>query len=102
MSKIAIAAEESTIAAHLNRVVEEYPGVAFGSYPYFNHPDGGVDGFLTIVTIESVSEGTAQSAVEAVLKGVDDDLVLTVEHGNNNSGGGGSGGSGGDGDGDKE
>merc|ERR1712196_694934 len=73
MSKVALALEESTMAEHLNSVVAKFPGVAFGSYPYFNHPDAE---FLTIVTVESTDTEVTKSALQEVVDGMPQEAVL--------------------------
>ena len=61
------------------QVVARYPGVAFGSYPYFNHPDAD---FLTIITVESPDAEVAKSALQAVVDGITPQgAVLRITHG---------------------
>lgn len=108
-AKVALAVEESTFASKLNSIVNRFPTVAFGSYPYFNtnSNDGGGNGkgggegkgvfkegereFITIITVESVaSAADVDGALAAVLEGVqdqygEDDTVLRVTRRSNST-----------------
>ena len=45
--KIVLSVDETKIVSILNRAVEEFPEVAFGSYPFVSHPE-----FKTVLTLE--------------------------------------------------
>ena len=61
--------EESLFAAPLTSVVAAFPAIAFGSYPYFNHPEQTTE-HLTVVTLDAPSAAEANAAVEALLAAV--------------------------------
>jgi FAD synthetase len=45
--RVVLGVDETSIVPALNSVVENYPNVTFGSYPFVSHPD-----FKTVITVE--------------------------------------------------
>lgn len=54
--------DEGTLAAFLDAVVSEFPGVAVGSYPRFGEPD-----YRVVVTLESKDPSLAERARDALV-----------------------------------
>ena len=66
--------QESTLAGSLNQVVDEFPGVDFGSYPKIGHPE-----YRVKVTIESKDEEKARGAFERLLSLLTQEGVVRTE-----------------------
>jgi hypothetical protein len=45
--KVVLQVDENTIVSALNQIVEAYPNVSFGSYPFVSHPE-----YKTVITVE--------------------------------------------------
>ncbi len=74
LRRLFLDARESDIAEILNTVVSESRDVSFGSYPILGNPE-----YKIIVTAESKSEDTLNSAVEKLLSRISGDIVVRVE-----------------------
>ena len=67
-------AEEGAIAAHLDAVVAEFPGVDVGSYPRFEATD-----YRVIVTLESRDAAAADAACTFLVSRLPPAMVVRVE-----------------------
>lgn len=74
LRKIFVNAEESDITSLLNSVVSENPGVSFGSYPVVGNAE-----YKVVVTAECKSDDLLAKAVEALLKGLPDEVIVRIE-----------------------
>ena len=69
MPQVSLSLEESLFAAALNGVVAAHPRAAFGSYPYFNHPEQTTE-HLTVITLDAPTEAEAAAALAALIAAV--------------------------------
>jgi molybdenum cofactor synthesis domain-containing protein len=67
-------AEEGAIAAHLDAIVAEHPGVDVGSYPRFDTNE-----YRVIVTLESRDPDAARAACERLVASLPPGVVVKVE-----------------------
>jgi len=74
LKRIFLNAEESDIAAALNKIVAGHSDVVFGSYPILNNPD-----YKIIITAESKSEVAMLTAVSAFMSTMPKDIVFNIE-----------------------
>ncbi|MBI5639342.1 MAG: competence/damage-inducible protein A [Nitrospirae bacterium] len=73
LKRLFVNAEEAEIAAVLNRVVEAYPEVTFGSYPILGNPE-----YKIILTAESRSMDAVTKAVKELISRIPTHLVVRV------------------------
>ncbi|CAN0128207.1 unnamed protein product [Heterosigma akashiwo] len=71
--KIVLRCEETSIVDTLNNAVKQYPGVAFGSYPFYGRPD-----FSTVLTLEGSDLDELDAATNLLLSGIPKDDVVKV------------------------
>lgn len=64
---------ETTIAAHLDAVQRDHPGVAIGSYPRFDAAP-----YRVKVTVDSRDDGDARAAMVAVRRGIPPEAVVEL------------------------
>jgi molybdenum cofactor synthesis domain-containing protein len=67
-------AEEGLLAAHLDAVVAEFPGVAVGSYPRFDRTD-----YRVLITLESKDEPQVAAAAALLLGRLPAGVVVRTE-----------------------
>jgi len=75
--KLVMAAEESTLVAPLNRAVKRFPGVTFGSYPFYDRTDARKEP-RTVFTIEGADAGNVDTALTSLLAEIDPAIVVKV------------------------
>jgi FAD synthetase len=73
---IVLGIEERTLVTHLDRLVEKFPHVKIGSYPYEDHLD-----VKTIIRIEGKNAQLVDDAVAGLLEELPTNAVLRVEKG---------------------
>jgi len=64
---------EGTLAAHLNRLLEDFPALMLGSYPEFSNPE-----YRVKVTLESRDGSYLDAALERLLAGLPIDAIVKV------------------------
>lgn len=74
LKRLFLDADESDIAADLNRIVAENGDVSFGSYPILDNPE-----YKIIVTAECRSEDSLSKAVRQLLDSLPGRIVVKVE-----------------------
>jgi len=74
LKRLYLNCHESNIAEILNRVVEKYKDVTFGSYPVLGKPD-----FKVIITAETKSEELLNSALNELIDRLPGDSLVRVE-----------------------
>lgn len=74
LKRLYLNCHESNIAEILNRVVEKYQDVTFGSYPVLGKPD-----FKVIITAETKSEELLKTALDELIDRLPDDFIVRVE-----------------------
>jgi molybdenum cofactor synthesis domain-containing protein len=74
LKRLFLDAEESDIAAVLNRIVASNVEVSFGSYPILDNPE-----YKIIVTAESRSEDSLSKALRQLLDCLPGDIIVKVE-----------------------
>jgi len=74
LKRLYLNCHESNIAETLNRVVEKYKDVTFGSYPVLGKPD-----FKVIITAETKSEELLNTALNELIDRLPGDLLVRVE-----------------------
>jgi molybdenum cofactor synthesis domain-containing protein len=74
LKRLFLDAEESDIAADLNRIVAENKEVSFGSYPILDNPE-----YKIIVTAECRSEDSLGTAVKQLLDSLPGRIIVKVE-----------------------
>jgi len=75
--KIILDMEENNLVDVLSTIVERFPEVKFGCYPYVDHPE-----YKTIITLEAIDESRVEDAVAELLQPsmIGPDAVLRVEN----------------------
>ncbi|CAM9873798.1 unnamed protein product [Discosporangium mesarthrocarpum] len=71
--KIVLNADEFMIVSQLDEAVLAYPGVTFGSYPYFNNTN-----FKTVITLEGEMEEEVEAAVESLEASLPSEYIVKV------------------------
>ena len=74
LKRLFLDADESDIAADLNRIVAENKDVSFGSYPILDNPE-----YKIIVTAECRSEDSLSKAVRQLLESLPGTIIVKVE-----------------------
>jgi molybdenum cofactor synthesis domain-containing protein len=74
LRKLFLDAEESEIAAVLNKIVDSHRDVSFGSYPILDNPE-----YKIVITAESRSEGSLKSAVDELVAILPRRVILRTE-----------------------
>jgi molybdopterin-biosynthesis enzyme MoeA-like protein len=74
LKRLYLNCHESNIAEILNRVVEKYKDVTFGSYPVLGKPD-----FKVIITAETKSEELLKTALDELINRLPGDFLVRVE-----------------------
>ncbi len=74
LARIFVNAEESEIAALLNRTVAAYPEISFGSYPIMDNPE-----YRIIITAEARDKERLDAAVARLLTLLPEQIIVRVE-----------------------
>lgn len=74
LKRLYLNCHESNIAEILNRVVEKYKDVTFGSYPVLGKPD-----FKVIITAETKSEELLKTALDELIDRLPGEFLVRVE-----------------------